>query len=89
MEKTDLILNELSNIRKEVQALSATINSFKNREKNILSLKALCELLECSAAAIYGKVSRNEIPFHKEPGGRKLYFDVQEIEAWLKGSKNV
>lgn len=36
---------------------------------------------------LYGKVNRNEIPFHKKNG--KLHFLLSEINEWLLSKNNV
>lgn len=38
-----------------------------------------------SKYTLYGKVSRNEIPFHKQ--GKHLYFFKSELITWLKAGK--
>ncbi|MEP2058024.1 MAG: helix-turn-helix domain-containing protein [Maribacter litoralis] len=38
-----------------------------------------------SKFTLYGKVSRNEMPFHKR--GKHLYFFKSELIAWLKAGK--
>lgn len=56
--------------------------------KRYLTLGELSELLNVPKNTIYAKTSRREIPFVKV--GRRLVFDRQEIDEWLKKSqKNV
>ncbi len=57
------------------------------REDKPMTVGDLCEYLDCAASTIYGKVIRNEIPHHREPNGRRLYFFKTEIDNWVKGEK--
>ena len=36
---------------------------------------------------IYGLISENQIPFHKSPMVRKLYFVKPEIDEWLTSNR--
>lgn len=54
-------------------------------QKRYLTLDELAELLNIPKNTIYAKTSRREIPFIKV--GRRLVFDRQEIDQWLKISQ--
>jgi len=49
---------------------------------DLLTIDKLSEYLKISKATIYGKTSRNELPFIKK--GKKLLFKKSEIDKWLE-----
>lgn len=50
-----------------------------------LSVSEAAEFLKISKSTLYGKVSDRLIPFMKK--GQRLYFDRQELIAWLQAGK--
>ena len=48
---------------------------------DIMNVEQLADFLNVSITTIYGKTSRNLIPFKKH--GKKLYFIRAEIEKWM------
>ncbi|WP_111709131.1 helix-turn-helix domain-containing protein [Lutibacter citreus] len=63
-------------------------NNFKDFEiERPISITELSNYLGYAKQTIYGKVNRNEIPFHKKDG--KLYFLLSEIKQWLISSSKV
>jgi excisionase family DNA binding protein len=83
------ILQRLESLESKIE--KALIRSSNDQIQEIksrpMTLADLCEYLDCSASSVYTKVSRSEIPFHKEPSGRRLYFIKEEIDNWLIGKK--
>lgn len=56
-------------------------NSFQTQEK-LMTIREAAQFLKCSIQTIYGKVSKKEIPFHKQ--GKRLYFSERELTKWIK-----
>ncbi len=68
-----------------VTELLETLPSLKDRDySKPMTVETLCEYLDAAESTIYGKINRNEIPHHREPSGRRIYFFRDEIDAWLK-----
>ena len=55
--------------------------------KEFISTAEAAKYLKMSQAAIYKLTSRKEIPFYKP--GKRILFEVSELDAWLLGSKSV
>jgi len=51
----------------------------------LFTIQKASEYLSLSVPTIYGKVSRNEIPFMKR--GKRLYFSRTELMDYLKGGR--
>jgi len=51
-------------------------------QKQVLNFNETSIFLEVSHSHLYKLTSTNAIPFYK-PTGKKLYFQREEIEAWL------
>lgn len=55
------------------------------KNTKILTAKGAAEYTGLALSTIYKLSSTNEIPCFKRPGGRFLYFEVEELDKWLKG----
>lgn len=66
-----------------------TLTASKPQEQvEILTIDDAAKVLGMSKQSLYGMTSRGEIPFHKRPDGRKLYFLKSELISWIaNGSK--
>lgn len=53
-----------------------------------LKVTELAELLKIKPRTIYEMVAQNRIPYRKPPGSNILRFDLDEILAWTKLSKD-
>lgn len=53
-----------------------------SRTDQLLTISQAAEFLKLSVPTIYGKVSKNTIPFMKR--GKRLYFTQQELLAYIK-----
>lgn len=76
-------------IKEEVSSLKAEISELKEKlalEKPILSTQEAAEFLGISINTLYGYCSKRIIPFYK-PGGSKVFFDREELIAWIKENK--
>lgn len=51
-------------------------------KRQFLNIDQLCEYITYSKSAIYKRVDKKTIPFHKI--GSKLIFDVEEINTWVR-----
>lgn len=79
------IEHKVDAIEKKTQGLGA-ITSIAPPESDLTDMKGASSEIGKAVATIYGMVSRNEIPFMKR--GKKLYFSRQELQAWVKGTRN-
>jgi excisionase family DNA binding protein len=53
--------------------------------KNYVSLAEAASLLKMPQQSLYKLTSKRTIPFYKP--GKRILFDVSELEAWLQESK--
>lgn len=56
-------------------------------EFDIVDINGASRITGYSKNSIYKMTSRNEIPFIKRPGGRKLFFSKKRLEIWLLSEK--
>lgn len=54
--------------------------------KPFMTIKETAAYLDLSVAYMYQLTWRNAIPYYK-PTGKKVYFDVDEINAWVKSNR--
>ncbi|MCO7722402.1 helix-turn-helix domain-containing protein [Myroides odoratimimus] len=57
------------------------------QQKEMLNVQELSDYIGMSTSSIYKLVYNNIIPFYK-PNGKILYFDREEINAWLRQNKS-
>jgi len=60
-------------------------SKLKKDEFDITDINGASELTGYSKHTIWKLTSRNEIPFIKRPGGRKLFFSKKALETWILG----
>lgn len=51
--------------------------------KEILNMKEVCQYLNISPSHLYKLTSNREIP-HFKPGGKLLFFERNELMAWIR-----
>lgn len=51
-------------------------------QKTVLNFEELVEYTGLSSSYLYKLTSKGDIPFYR-PNGKQLYFNKQEIDAWL------
>ena len=51
-------------------------------EKRVLNFKEVCDYTGFSASHLYKLTSARKIP-HYSPGGKMLFFKLEELENWL------
>jgi excisionase family DNA binding protein len=56
-----------------------------NHPEQLFTIQKASEFLNLSVPTIYGKVSRDEIPYMKR--GKRLYFSPTELMDYLKGGR--
>jgi len=54
-------------------------------DNELLNITEATAFLRLTKSTIYSKVCRGELPVFKT--GRRLYFDKQELTAWIKSSR--
>lgn len=54
----------------------------------LLKVSDVAQLLNVKPRTIYEMVAQDRIPYRKPPGSNILRFDLDEIIAWTKASKN-
>jgi excisionase family DNA binding protein len=59
--------------------------SLTNHQEQLFNVQKASEFLNLSVPTIYGKVSRNEIPYMKR--GKRLYFSRTELMDYLKDGR--
>jgi excisionase family DNA binding protein len=86
-----VILSQISTAEFEVLVQEAVQNALRQYlpketpEEDILSIKEASKFLKLAIPTIYGKTSRQEIPFMKQ--GKKLYFSRQDLIDYLKSGR--
>jgi excisionase family DNA binding protein len=71
-----------TNVYKEVSQRLANIEAMLAGTKKVLTLDELAAYSGLAKSTIYKLTSTNQIP-HYKPNGRYIYFDRDEINAWL------
>ena len=70
------ILDELKELKKSIGEQNTLL-------KPVLNFEEACKYLQLSKSHLYKLTSRKEIP-HFCPGGKKLYFNREELDQWLQ-----
>lgn len=52
-----------------------------------IDIKEASKVLNLAIPTIYSKVSRNELPYYKIDGSKKLYFLKSELEEYINSSR--
>lgn len=84
-EAVTMLFEKLANIEKLLLE-NSNKNESKEEVEKLISITAAAEILKLSVGTIYGKVSRNEIPFMKI--SKRLYFSEKELIEWIKTGRN-
>lgn len=79
----DLTVKDLKNLFSHWQkSIVNNTNAKPISAKKQIGIAQLCELFGFSKATVYNWVSQRLIPYSKV--GRRLLFDLAEIEEWIK-----
>ena len=76
--------NQFEEIKNKLDLISGKLDELVvlPKEATMLSFQEACEFVKLSHQTLYSKVSKKQIPFHKR--GNRLWFDRNELVAWLK-----
>ncbi|HZK07266.1 MAG TPA: helix-turn-helix domain-containing protein [Bacteroidales bacterium] len=55
------------------------------KETILMTIAEAASFLNCAIPTIYAKVSKRQIPFHKQ--GKRLYFNKKELIDWIQQPK--
>ncbi|OJW17981.1 MAG: hypothetical protein BGO48_15475 [Mucilaginibacter sp. 44-25] len=73
----------------KVESIEQTMLHLKpevTEKDDLLNVEEAAAFLKISAASLYTKVSRKEIPFSKP--GKRLYFSRSDLQEWVNSSKH-
>ena len=80
------VQNQLETLIKITKEQHKSILAASLESKSIWTLDELCSFTGYKDSYIYKLTSSDSIPFH-QPRGKKLFFDRDEIIAWIKTKK--
>ena len=80
MENSNIILDKLTSIESLLEATRP--------QPKPLTLEETAKFLDVSKSHLYRLVCYKKIP-HYKPEGKRLYFDQDELVAWLKRNHSV
>jgi excisionase family DNA binding protein len=63
--------------------LQAMLQDISDSNKDTLKLTEAARFIGCSKSHLYKLTSSKSIP-HYKPNGKFIYFDKNELQAWLK-----
>lgn len=69
-----------------LEKIERLLTSQKMLQKEVLNFNEAAEYLELSLSHLYRLTSTKQIP-HFCPQGKKLYFNRQELDAWLQRNR--
>lgn len=81
---------ELNERLERIEGLLMNVNhqqssDHEEDEERLLNVREAARFLGDAVATLYGRTSRNEIPFYKR--GKKVYFKKSELFAWIEEGK--
>ena len=76
MEAIELMLSKLSSAPTGDQSIN-----------DLMDIHETSEFTRLSIPTIYSKCSKREIPFHKQKGGKKLFFSRSELTNLIKNGR--
>lgn len=87
IKTADLVAELVAQLR---PCLNELLTGQKQPEDQRMDIDQLRQFLpgNPSRITIYRKTGKGEIPHHKAPGGRELYFLKSEIDEWLKNGNS-
>ena len=81
----EVILERLDRIESLLEKLQSDKITLENKEEKFLGPQEAADFLGDALATLYGRTSKNEIPFYKR--GKKLYFKKSELIEWIEAGK--
>lgn len=79
------VVRQLFEKVERIEIILERLEPKKDDEGELLSIEEAATFLKVSVAALYTKVSRNEIPFSKP--ARRLYFSKTDLKEWIRQGK--
>lgn len=76
----------MATILDEISEIKALLSQQYLSSKKVLSLREAAIYMDISEDALY-KLTGNRLIPHSKPGGKKVYFDKDEIDKWLLSNK--
>lgn len=76
----------MENIQQQLLELKEIVLRIDNRENEFYSLEEACIYLKISKPSIYKLTSKKEITYYT-PGGKKIYFQKKDLDAWILSGK--
>lgn len=73
-------------IIEKLNLLEQLLNEQNLLSKQVLNFKEACRYLDLSESHLYKLTSNRQIP-HFCPQGKRLYFNRQELDAWLQSRR--
>lgn len=86
-DKLSLIFERLDKIEQSLPPRSQAAPNVTG-EDQLLTTSEAALLLGLSVQTIYGKIHRGEIPFHKPPGSKRVYFKSKELMEYVSSGKD-
>jgi excisionase family DNA binding protein len=71
---------------KELNDIKAMLQEISGSNKDTLNFTEAARFIGCSKSYLYKLTSGKSIP-HYKPNGKFIYFDRDELQAWLKQGK--
>ncbi len=94
MEKLtfDDLPEAINQLRKDVDVIMTLVQQMANKEDvgasdKPLNVKEAAEFLNLSVQTVYSKVSKQELPFSKSQGSKRLYFFRKDLLDYLKDNR--
>lgn len=81
----ELIQNNLFT-KEQIQQIRQEWAEIVKPLKEFMTVDEIADYLGLSKSAIYKLTSKRELPFYN-PGGKKIYFKREEIDAWVEASR--
>ena len=79
------VVRQLFEKVEQIEQMLLNLQPKEEDESELLNISEAAEFLKVTVAALYTKVSRNEIPVSKP--GKRLYFNKAELKEWVRLGK--
>jgi len=79
------VVRQLFEKVERIELLLEKLEPKTENESDLLNIEEAAAFLKVSVAALYTKVSRQEIPFSKP--GKRLYFNKADLKEWVRLGK--
>ncbi|GAB4242670.1 MAG: hypothetical protein Tsb0034_20180 [Ekhidna sp.] len=81
----ELISERLEKIETLLEQLVVDKEAVQEEPEKLLNAQEAADFLGDALATLYGRTSKNEIPFYKR--GKKLYFKKADLIGWIEEGK--